>query len=180
MCGLWFEDVTGLIEITDRSSVIRKALGHSWDEGVVTKEAAYSEEGVRTYTCLRNSAHTKTEAIPAKERKSRRSVGSARAENSRSSASAANSSWTQDGSGWHCIENGARVRDDWRFLSYNGANYWYYFDGAGVMKTGWQMIDGKWYYFEPEAGRNQGHLYRAGLTPDGFYVGEDGAWNSTP
>ncbi|MCR4886842.1 MAG: hypothetical protein K5919_07995 [Clostridiales bacterium] len=40
------------------------ALGHDWDGGKVTKEATVDAEGVRTYTCKRNSSHTKTESIP--------------------------------------------------------------------------------------------------------------------
>jgi glucan-binding YG repeat protein len=24
---------------------------------------------------------------------------------------------------------------------------WYYFNNSGVMLTGWKLIDGKWYYF---------------------------------
>ena len=39
------------------------ALGHSWDEGIVTKEATTTEEGVMTYTCTRCD-ETRTEAIP--------------------------------------------------------------------------------------------------------------------
>ena len=46
----------------------------------------------------------------------------------------------------------------------------------GRMLTGWQQIDGKWYYFEAELGKNQGRMYRNERTPDGFYVGADGAW----
>ena len=42
-------------------------LGHDWDEGVVTKEAGYLEEGEITYTCKRDPSHTKTEALPVKE-----------------------------------------------------------------------------------------------------------------
>ncbi len=41
------------------------ALGHQWNAGVVTKQPTETEDGIRTYTCLRNSAHTMTEAIPA-------------------------------------------------------------------------------------------------------------------
>ena len=44
------------------------------------------------------------------------------------------------------------------------------------MYTGWHLILGKWYYFETEAGKDQGHLYRNTVTPDGYRVGEDGAW----
>ena len=42
-------------------------LGHDWDEGVVTKEAGYLEEGEITYTCKRDPSHTKTEALPVRE-----------------------------------------------------------------------------------------------------------------
>ena len=42
-------------------------LGHDWDEGVVTKEAGYLEEGEITYTCKRDLSHTKTEALPVRE-----------------------------------------------------------------------------------------------------------------
>jgi len=44
------------------------------------------------------------------------------------------------------------------------------FKGAAV--TGWQYVDGKWYYLDPENGKCLMNTY----TPDGYYVGEDGAW----
>ncbi len=40
-----------------------EAIGHQWDEGVVTKEPTETEEGIRTYTCLNDPSHTKTEKI---------------------------------------------------------------------------------------------------------------------
>ena len=43
------------------------ALGHDWDEGVVTKEATCSEAGVISYTCKRDAGHTTTEEIPKTE-----------------------------------------------------------------------------------------------------------------
>ena len=39
------------------------ALGHTWDEGVVTKEPAKDEPGIRTYTC-KTCRKTRTEEIP--------------------------------------------------------------------------------------------------------------------
>ncbi|PEM34626.1 choline-binding protein A, partial [Bacillus pseudomycoides] len=30
----------------------------------------------------------------------------------------------------------------------NGA--WYYFNSSGAMQTGWQQINGKWYYFNSD------------------------------
>ena len=42
-------------------------LEHWWDEGVVTKEAGYLEEGEITYTCQRDASHKRTETIPVKK-----------------------------------------------------------------------------------------------------------------
>ena len=41
------------------------ATGHSWDEGVVTKEATCEENGVMTYTCRNDHSHTREEVIEA-------------------------------------------------------------------------------------------------------------------
>ena len=38
---------------------------HSWNAGEVTTPATCTTPGVRTYTCTKNPAHTKTEPIPA-------------------------------------------------------------------------------------------------------------------
>ena len=50
-------------EKLEAGSVIKK-LGHTWDNGVITKEATETEEGVKTYTC-KTCGETKTEKIPA-------------------------------------------------------------------------------------------------------------------
>ena len=42
------------------------ATGHSWDDGVVTREATEEEPGIRTYTC-KTCGETRTEEIPALE-----------------------------------------------------------------------------------------------------------------
>ncbi len=122
-----------------------------------------------------------------------------------SSSSYTGSAWSQSAGGWQYKENGTPVKDAWRFLSYNGVSYWYYFDGNGMMKTGWidlngsryylypvsdghmgrmligwNLIEGVWYYFETEAGKDQGHMYSSERTPDGYYVGPDGAWDGRP
>ncbi len=39
------------------------AIGHAWDNGVVTTEPTCSAEGVKTYTCANDASHTKTEAV---------------------------------------------------------------------------------------------------------------------
>lgn len=46
----------------ESGTVINK-LGHTWDNGVITKEATETEEGVKTYTC-KTCGKTKTESIP--------------------------------------------------------------------------------------------------------------------
>ena len=63
-CGRLFSDSTGTTEI-DAPEVIAKTE-HSWDAGTVTTPATCTSEGVKTYTCLHNSSHTKTETIAKK------------------------------------------------------------------------------------------------------------------
>lgn len=43
------------------------ALGHKWNDGVVTKEASYVDTGIITYTCLNDATHTYEEITPVKQ-----------------------------------------------------------------------------------------------------------------
>ena len=57
---------------------------------------------------------------------------------------------------------------------------WYYLwptsdNMLGHMVTGWQRIDGKWYYFNTASDGKLGAMYSNRWTPDGYYVGIDGA-----
>lgn len=61
-CPKYFSDAEGNTEIQENSWVI-PALGHSWDNGVITKEPTTSCQGIKTYTCTRCEA-TQTEVIP--------------------------------------------------------------------------------------------------------------------
>ena len=54
------------------------APGHDWDEGTMTKEAGLFEDGEIIYTCRRNHAHIKKEAVPAAETAAYRSGESAK------------------------------------------------------------------------------------------------------
>lgn len=45
------------------SGTVVNKLSHTWDNGVITKEATETEEGVKTYTC-KTCGETKTEKIP--------------------------------------------------------------------------------------------------------------------
>ena len=77
----------------------------------------------------------------------------------------------------HLDENGY-CQGGW-FTDTDGARYYLHnaHDGQfGAMYTGWQLIDGKYYYFETVAGNGQGKLYVNTTTPDGYQVGADGQW----
>lgn len=111
--------------------------------------------------------------------------------------------WILDERGWwYQFSNGGYAANGWYNLEYLGKQNWYYFDQNGYMKTGWltdvygcryylqekadgtrgqmltgwQIIDGAWYYFEPQQGGRQGALYVQTLTPDGYEVDEHGRW----
>lgn len=45
------------------------------------------------------------------------------------------------------------------------------------MLTGWQFINGKWYYLNPNQDGSAGIMYSKRRTPDGWYVKEDGSWD---
>ncbi|WP_367567207.1 hypothetical protein [Lacrimispora sp.] len=60
------------------------------------------------------------------------------------------------------------VKDEWRQVN----EHWYYFDNEGVSKQNtWAEIGGKWYYFD-----HWSRMLHDTTTPDGYYVGTDGAW----
>ena len=70
-CGKWFEDISGISEYDDSeiAKLKKKATGHKWDDGEVTKEATYDETGIRTYTCT-ECGETREETIPKKTKSS--------------------------------------------------------------------------------------------------------------
>jgi len=110
--------------------------------------------------------------------------------------------WNTDKNGWKYLKNGSYVTSSWEFINWNGRQDWYYFgadgymlkgwyldqdgnwyylnpntDGTGgSMLTGWQLIDGKWYFFKEVSDGTRGALLTNTVTPDGCFVGSDGAW----
>ena len=64
--------------------------------------------------------------------------------------------------------NGKMVRETEK--SIGGTSY--IFDHEGRMLTGWNWINGRCYYLEPENGR----MLSDAVTPDGYTVDGSGAW----
>ena len=109
--------------------------------------------------------------------------------------------WSSDGDKW-TFSYGNSYSSQWGYLYYNGSYNWYYFDQdgymvtgwftapdgkrfylnpvsdgrQGAMCTGWNQIDGKWYYFSQEQGSGYGQLLTGTTTPDGYTVNENGEW----
>ena len=54
--------------------------------------------------------------------------------------------------------------------------YGFYIDVNRGMLTGWQLLNNKWYYFNPVSDGTRGRLFVNTTTPDGYKVGADGAW----
>lgn len=110
--------------------------------------------------------------------------------------------WTQNEKGWWFqYKDDTWPSNEWLYLPWGDGYNWYFFDANGYMSsgwvlwnghyyymngnsdgnkgamlTGWQFIDGKWYYLESNITSKYGAMYKNRRTPDGYYVGDDGAW----
>lgn len=74
----------------------------------------------------------------------------------------------------YCYQNEdySRVKNEWKQVWDN----WYYFgDDGKSLQNAWAEIDGKWYYFDQWS-----IMLHDTTTPDGYYVGTDGAWDGAP
>ena len=59
--------------------------------------------------------------------------------------------WNQDATGWYFADSKTTYhRSCWQIIN----DHKYRFDSDGYALTGWQKIEGKWYYFEPRAGHD--------------------------
>lgn len=91
--------------------------------------------------------------------------------------------WTQDKNGiWHYTST-EPFRATWGYIMnpYAGEGQnkadWFWFDRHGNMLTGWQYINGKWYYLNPTQDGTLGAcLLGPGKTPDGYEIDASGAW----
>lgn len=81
-----------------------------------------------------------------------------------------------NGNWWVFDQNGYAVTGWIRDNAYGG---WFYIDPQSGMKRGWVLVDGKWYYLNEKTDGKGGIMLANCLTPDGFYVKEDGSWDGT-
>ena len=95
------------------------------------------------------------------------------------------SKWIQSGSQWwYRHYDGTYTTNDFEVIG----NQTYYFDASGYMVIGWQKINDKFYYFNASGAMvtntwvgnyylgSDGIMLTNTTTPDGYYVGADGAW----
>lgn len=76
--------------------------------------------------------------------------------------------WLRDEVGWwYCNADKSYTRNNWQLID----GRWYFFNAAGYMVTGWIPWNARWYYCGDD-----GAMYSNTVTPDGYYVGDDGAW----
>ena len=196
-CGAWFQDVTGVSEIKDKSRYripkLERDIERDYNDDSSDDSDDDSSDGGSSFGSLKNSA---SQALADK-------VNNAASGNI--PASDVGGKWNNDPNAdtWtYTKSDGTLARAEWMCLDYNGLRYWYYFNDDGNMQTnwfdynnerfylmpekdgwrgrmatGWKNIENKWYYFETVPGSSQGRLYRSTVTPDGHTVGADGAWN---
>lgn len=91
---------------------------------------------------------------------------------------------------WRFVKtDGTLAKNEWQLVN----NFWYHFDGNGLMQNGWiQTPDGRWYYLDLQSGAMKtgwnlingkwyyldavnGHCLINTITPDGYRVDSTGA-----
>ena len=94
-----------------------------------------------------------------------------------------NGAWKQDANGIWSYTSTETFRNTWGYIAnpyaHEGQHQadWFYFDQYGHMLTGWQFINGKWYYLNPTKDGTLGACFIGpGKTPDGWEVDASGAW----
>ena len=83
--------------------------------------------------------------------------------------------WEQINGKWWAFDETGYAKTGWlRDEDYGG---WFYMDLEHGMQTGWVLLDGAWYYFNPISDGKRGIMYAGQRTPDGYYVDKNGVWD---
>lgn len=84
-----------------------------------------------------------------------------------------------EGEWYYLSPQDGSLQSGWQLVD----GYWFFLnpihDGSyGKLTIGWQNIKGKWYYLNPVYGNGMpyGAMFANGSTLDGYHVGTDGAW----
>ena len=64
-----------------------------------------------------------------------------------------------DGKRWWYEFSDRTYATGWHKISCSTGTYWFHFDDQGYMQTGWQQIEGKWYYLDTDQGPTEGALW---------------------
>ena len=84
-------------------------------------------------------------------------------------------SWEQINGNWWAFDETGYAKTGWlRDEDYGG---WFYMDLEHGMQTGWVLLNGAWYYFNPVSDGKRGMMYAGQRTPDGYYVDKNGIWD---
>lgn len=75
--------------------------------------------------------------------------------------------WNQVQGVWYYMETSGAMKTDWVLTE----GKWYYMNLDGSMATGWVLVNNNWYYLS-----QNGECLMNTVTPDGYRVGENGAW----
>ena len=83
--------------------------------------------------------------------------------------------WEKINGKWWAFDEMGYAKTGWlRDENYGG---WFYMDPEHGMQTGWVLLDGAWYYFNPSSDGKRGIMYAGQRTPDGYYVDKNGVWD---
>ena len=84
-------------------------------------------------------------------------------------------SWKHINGNWWAFDQTGYAKTGWlRDEDYGG---WFYMDLEHGMQTGWVLLNGAWYYFNPVSDGKRGMMYAGQRTPDGYYVEKNGVWD---
>ena len=163
-CDKWFEDATGSVDITDKTSVILTANGHTPSDWKSDADNHW-KECTRCGDKTELEAHDfgtdnecdicgyKKEAVPSYDDDDDDYVSSTKDKDDMSGR------WIQNEHGWwYSYSNGTWPSNGWAYLPWLGSYYWYYFNADGYMSVNWLDWNNNRYYLNPVAGTNAGMM----------------------